>query len=176
MKKAIAIALIVIIASIGLFAGQVDVTLQGTVDATAYALTLKYGTNPTADETFDDHTTDQTLAINNLVLTEDGKTKDFYLTASGNEAKAHGVTVSIEPTPFVNKSNILSDAEDAASANDHVDVAAAYVDGYDTSITVVPYGLQNNYLLRKFNMAWTGNADLTAGDYESTVKVTYSMN
>ncbi|MGD6729818.1 MAG: hypothetical protein ACPKMZ_01985, partial [Pleomorphochaeta sp.] len=44
-----------------------------------------------------------------------------------------------------------------------------------TSLETIAAGLHSNLLVNEFNMSWSGNEELPAGDYVSNVKIEYTI-
>ncbi|MCY1152320.1 MAG: hypothetical protein OWP43_07855, partial [Sphaerochaetaceae bacterium] len=99
-------------------------------------------------------------------LTEDGKTDTFTVYASSNKNSDMSVSVKVSPESFKTTLNNGTEAFDSK--------IIPSVNTY-TSLETIAAGLHSNLLVNKFNMSWSGNEKLPAGDYVSNVKIEYTI-
>ncbi len=158
MKKLLTILTISLIATAALFAKTAQVQLVTSVAETPVTYLLAY------DGTTINDGADYSITVK--PLTENDQTKDFTVTASSNKNNDLSIEVTVTPETFKTtlNGNTNYDSKIQPKVNKIVEV--------DT----LTAGKHVNYLVNKFNLSWTGNKDLPAGDYTSNVKIEYSIN
>lgn len=165
MKKLLTILAAAIIVSVPVFATvqsekSADVQLVTKIAETAVSYELAYEGTVIADQT-----TDKDIAV--APITADGSTGNFTVIASSNLNNDLTVTVNVVPESFVTTLN---------GGTENFDSKITPKVNTDTKVNILTAGKHVNLLVNKFNLSWTGNADLPAGDYVSNVKITYSIN
>lgn len=159
MKKVITTILFFTIFAMSIFASTGNIILNGSVTGTPYNLKLLYGTNPTEIST--NYTIDTTFN-----LKQNGNTEHFYIVVNGNESVSKNCTITVTPNPFLPTSSGTYKQDDNVVVN--------YNEVSKT--TVISSGVHENGILNEFYLDWTGKTDLTAGDYQSTIQISYTIN
>ncbi len=160
MKKLLTILALAAIVSTSIFAKSAQVQLNTSIEETEVSYQLAYGDVELEDgiETYD-------IDID-APLTEDGKTDLFTVYASSNKNSDMSVSVKVSPESFkttLNNGTESYDSEITPSVNTY------------TSLETIAAGLHSNLLVNEFNMSWSGNEELPAGDYVSNVKIEYTI-
>lgn len=160
MKKAmIAIVSLVLIASVSLFAGDLNnFNVTSTVGEEAYALTLYKGETAVSK--------DENFTGDALNVAGDHEITGFTVKATGNQNVQATYTVTVTPSEFKGTINNVADTgsgitptvtETGTTTTDHT------ISGKQTAKTI--YG---------FKLSYTGDTSVAAGSYTSAVTVTYS--
>ncbi len=158
MKKLLTILALAAIVSTSMFAKSAEVQLNTSIEETEVSYQLAYDGTLLEDgiEEFD---------INiSRSLTEGGQTQDFTVYSSSNKNSDMGVVVKIAADSFrttLNDGTENYDSKITPSVNTI------------SSLSKVPAGLQEKLLVNKFNLSWSGNEELPAGDYTSDVTIKY---
>jgi uncharacterized GH25 family protein len=158
MKKLLTILALAAIVSTSMFAKSAEVQLNTSIEETEVSYQLAYDGTLLEDgiEDFD---------INiSRSLTEGGQTQDFTVYSTSNKNRDMGVVVKIAADSFrttLNDGTENYDSKITPSVNTI------------NSVSKVPAGLQKNLLVNKFNLSWSGNKELPAGDYTSDVSIKY---
>ena len=159
MKKLLTILTLAAIAVTSMSAKSAQVQLNTSIEETPVSYELAYGSDVVADGI-------EEYSILVSPLTEDGKTDFFTIKASSNMNKDLGVKVSVTPTSF---QTTLNDGKDAFDSKITPRVNTT------TNLSSISAGLHKNILVNQFNMTWSGNEELPAGNYVSNVKIEYTI-
>lgn len=166
MKKTIAIALIALASVTALFAGDKKplqdtssiVKVNAAVAKTDYNAKLYYGEESEA--------IGDTKELNEFSILTNDQTGKFSIKITGNENKSRNMSVVVTPEFF--KTTV--DNKDVTTTIKPVVNGLAVNGAY-----VIKAGLHKGDTLASFNLSWTGDADLAAGDYVSNVGISYTI-
>jgi len=159
MKKLLTILTISAIALTSLVAKSAQVQLINTIDETPVSYELSY-----AGDILSDGIEEYSILV--APLTEDGKTKDFAVHATSNMNSDMAIRVAVSPQSF---KTTLNDGSEAFDSKITPSVNTS------TQIDTLLAGKHVSLLVNEFNLSWSSNSDLPAGDYESNVKIEYSI-
>ena len=162
MKKILTILALVAITTSSLFAvvasgKSAQVQLNTSIKETEVSYNLYYNNNVINDGA--------TKQIEVAPLTEEGKTDFFTIKASSN--KNSDLTINVSVTPETFKTTINGSTELDSNILPQVNTEA--------SLTTLTAGLHKDLTVNTFNLSWSGDENLTAGDYTSDIKVEYSI-
>lgn len=139
------------------FANSTQIQLKTNVPEVIASFVLQYNGNTITGESNE-------IATNQLLSTA-GQTKDFTINSSSNYNNDKIVVVSITPDAFILQRNNKSSE------------ITPEVNWIHNTVTYIPAGVQNNFLISKFNLKWDGSSKATsldAGTYVSNVKIEYT--
>ena len=158
MKKLLTILTLSAIALTSVFAKSAEVQLVTAIDETPVSYELAYAGDILADGL-------EEYSILVSPLTEDGKTQEFTVHATSNMNNDMSVSVDVKPESFITYLNgdELFDSEITPKVNTN------------SQIDILEAGKHVNLLVNEFFLSWSGNEDLPAGDYESNVRIEYSI-
>jgi len=159
MKKLLTIITIRAIALTSLVAKSAQVQLVNTIEETPVSYELAYAGDILADGI-------EEYSILVAPLTEDGKTKDFTVHATSNQNSDMAIKVAVSPDSF---RTTLNDGSEAFNSKITPSVNTS------TQIDTLLAGKHVSLLVNQFNLSWSGDSDLPAGDYVSNVKIEYSI-
>ena len=159
MKKLLTILTLSAIALTSVFAKSAQVQLVTNIAETPVSYELAYAGDIIADGIEE---------YNILVapLTENGQTQDFTVHATSNMNSDMAVSVNVSPETF---KTTLNDGRDNFDSKILPQVNT--INKLDT----LTAGKHVSLLVNKFNLSWIGNSDLPAGDYESNVRIEYTI-
>ncbi len=166
MKKLLTILATALIVSTPLFAmlsftGQTaDVQLKTNIAETPVSYELAYD-----GDVIKDQTTNYEIGV--LTLTKDGSTKDFTVIATSNLNDDLSVLVDVIPSTFQTTLN---------NGSDNYDSGIKPSVNTSKEVSTLTAGKHVDLLVNKFNLSWSGDEELPAGDYVSNVKIMYSIN
>ena len=159
MKKLLTILTLSAIAMTSMFAKSAQVQLVNTIEETPLSYELAYAGDILADGI-------EEYSILVAPLTEDGKTEDFTVKSTSNLNSNLGVKVVVSPDSF---RTTLNDGADAFNSKITPKVNTV------SSLETITAGQHIDYLVNQFNLSWSGNDSLPAGDYVSNVKIEYTI-
>jgi len=167
MKKLLTILSISAIAMTSMFAmyspshsgKSAEVQLKTSIKETPVSYQLAYN-----NEVLNDGVKDYSIFV--APLTENGSTKDFTINATSNMNKDLAVTVKVSPDTF--KTTLNNGKNDFDS---NIKPQVNTISSLDTLVA----GKHISLLVNKFNLSWSGNSELPAGNYVSNVKIEYSI-
>lgn len=157
MKKLLTILAVATISMTAFFANSTQIQLKTNVPEVIASFVLQYNGNTITGESNE-------IATNQLLSTA-GQTKDFTINSSSNYNNDKIVVVSITPDAFILQRNNKSSE------------ITPEVNWIHNTVTHIPAGVQNNFLISKFNLKWDGFSKATsldAGTYVSNVKIEYT--
>ena len=157
MKKLLTILAVATISMTSFFANSTQIQLKTNVPEVIASFVLQYNGNTITGE-------NNEIATNQLLSTA-GQTKDFTINSSSNYNIEKIVVVSITPDAFILQRNNKSSE------------ITPEVNWIHNTVTRIPAGVQNNFLISKFNLKWDGSSKATsldAGTYVSNVKIEYT--
>jgi len=159
MKKLLTILTLSAIALTSVFAKSAQVQLVTNIAETPVSYELAYAGDIIADGIEE---------YNILVapLTENGQTQDFTVHATSNMNSDMAVSVNVSPETF---KTTLNDGRDNFDSKILPQVNT--INKLDT----LTAGKHVSLLVNKFNLSWSGNSELPAGDYESNVRIEYTI-
>jgi len=159
MKKLLTILTLSAIALTSVFAKSAQVQLVTNIAETPVSYELAYAGDIIADGIEE---------YNILVapLTENGQTRDFTVHATSNMNSDMAVSVNVSPETF---KTTLNDGRDNFDSKILPQVNT--INKLDT----LTAGKHVILLVNKFNLSWSGNSELPAGDYESNVRIEYTI-
>ena len=159
MKKLLTILTLSAIALTSVFAKSAQVQLVTNIAETPVSYELAYAGDIIADGIEE---------YNILVapLTENGQTRDFTVHATSNMNSDMAVSVNVSPETF---KTTLNDGRDNFDSKILPQVNT--INKLDT----LTAGKHVSLLVNKFNLSWSGNKELPAGDYESNVRIEYTI-
>ena len=159
MKKLLTILTLSAIALTSVFAKSAQVQLVTNIAETPVSYELAYAGDIIADGIEE---------YNILVapLTENGQTRDFTVHATSNMNSDMAVSVNVSPETF---KTTLNDGRDNFDSKILPQVNT--INKLDT----LTAGKHVSLLVNKFNLSWSGNSELPAGDYESNVRIEYTI-
>jgi hypothetical protein len=164
MKKLLTILAAALIVSAPVFASvsgkSADVQLKTNIAETPVSYELAYN-----GDVIEDQTTNYEIGV--LTLTKDGSTKDFTVIATSNLNDDLSVFVDVVPSTFQTTLN---------NGNDNYDSGIKPSVNTTEKVSTLTAGKHVDLLVNKFNLSWSGDEDLPAGDYVSNVKIMYSIN
>lgn len=158
MKKIFTILTISLISITSVFAKSAQVQLETSVEETPVSYELAYNNEVLADGL-------EEYSILVAPLTENGKTKDFTITASSNMNKDLDIVVRVHAHSFKTTLN------NTTSYDSKIEPKVNTI----TSLNSLKAGNNKNVLVNQFNLSWIGNEDLPAGKYVSDVYIYYSI-
>ncbi|MGD6731773.1 MAG: hypothetical protein ACPKMZ_11965 [Pleomorphochaeta sp.] len=141
-------------------AKSAQVQLTTVISESELTYELYYNNSEIADST-----TEYVINIADSLSTG-GETEDFTVLASSNKNSDMSVSVKVSPESFKTTLNNGTEAFDSK--------IIPSVNTY-TSLETIAAGLHSNLLVNEFNMSWSGNEELPAGDYVSNVKIEYTI-
>lgn len=159
MKKLLTILALTVISMTALFANTTKVQLKTDVPEVKASFVLKYNNNAITGETNE--------FVMDKKLSERGQTKDFIINVTSNYNNNQNVQVAITPGDFILQRN---------GASSNIKPTVNWIHKVETFI---PAGVQNDFLISKFNLTWDGTskaAELDAGTYVSDVQIVYTAN
>ncbi len=166
MKKLLTILATALIVSAPLFATvsfqgkTADVQLKTNIAETPVSYELAYD-----GDVIKDQTTNYEIGV--LTLTKDGSTKDFTVIATSNLNDDLSVFVDVIPSTFQTTLN---------NGSDNYDSGIKPSVNTSKEVSTLTAGKHVDLLVNKFNLSWSGDEELPAGDYVSNVKIMYSIN
>ncbi len=150
--------------------------VQGIAVSSEYILSLYYGNNDISNQSgYDLSDIDWRIDDPNILNTTDVFT---IFAESGNVQEDNTLEVIIEPSVFVgtfidNSTYITSIVPSITPTSDSVGV---FSDDNTTITNTLPSGYISESLeLAKFRLSWSGDATLPAGEYKSTITITYKL-
>lgn len=165
MKKLLTILTITLFLSVAAFASSNEVKINGNVAEDAYALKLYYGSSSTSLTLINDNNFVVKNGDNPFDLTQKGNTQNFSIRLNGNQNTAPVLDISTVVTPFK--------PTDTTKTYKETDEVA--VEKYDEVTPAVGAGYHSGTIVKQFALRWDGNKQLTAGSYQSTVTINYSV-
>jgi len=158
MKKLLTILTLSAIALTSVFAKSAEVQLVTAIDETPVSYELAYAGDLLADGI-------EEYSILVAPLTEDGKTEEFTVHATSNMNNDMSVSVEVKPESFITFLN----------GDEKFDSKITPKVNTNSQIDILEAGKHVSLLVNEFFLSWSGNEDLPAGDYESNVRIEYSI-
>lgn len=147
-------------------APEMNVTLKSSLTATPYDLSLTYGSEKGTISFTDGK------VIDGLDLTVNGNTEEFnVLISSGNLNKTITFVTEISALPFTG----LVDGKEYTTEN-NLSIVNSKGDSQSAYKAEIAAGPNASQSIAQFNFKWDGQKDLPAGDYETTNKISISVN
>ncbi len=159
MKKLLTILIISTIAVTSIFAKSAEVQLVNNIaeEEVKYKLTYE-------NKLIDNGTEKYEIAVKSL--TEASETGIFRVVASSNMNSDLGIEVKVKPYSFTTTLNGGTETSDSG-------ITPELKQG--DYIKILKAGINSALVVNEFHLMWKGNADLTAGDYVSNVKIEYTI-
>lgn len=173
MKKTIAILLVQAVVMTGVFAANenaANVTLNASVKSETYIPTLYYKGASLVDGAaiFSDGVDGSSMW--DLASTTPVTTDVFSVQVSGNENVSRYLKVTVKPGDFIA-------TVDGVNHPANITITPEATNGVinDATGNKINAGKQSGAELCTFTLGWTGDANLPAGDYTSTVQIGYTV-
>ena len=166
MKKLLTVLAITAIAMTQMFAmvqasgKSAQVQLVNTINETPLTYELAYDGSK-----INDATSEYKIAVSSL--TADGKTKDFTVTSNSNLNSYKTVSVVVTPETFVTTIN--------GSEKHDSNILPVVNTDKETNVAIISAGKHLNYLVNTFFLSWSGDENITAGNYVSNVRINYTI-
>lgn len=157
MKKLL-LVIVLLISFTSIYAKSAQVELQTNVEEREVSYNLYY-----INEKIEDNINDYVIEVN--PLNEDGQTDYFSIIASGNKNNDLSVSVEVVPQSF---KTILN-------GNKTFDSNITPLVNTEYKLDIFPAGNNDNLLVNKFYLNWSGNENLPAGEYKSNIFITYTI-
>lgn len=175
MKRIIAIVLVSIVALLGAVAKESNMKVMGNVPEIPFSTQLTYDGIAMAETEFDVFE-DGVGGSARWNLTEAGQTKVFALNFKGNQRETHKVTINMSASDFTDGADghttqtVYIDNITTTSKKERYDGKTGW-----TQSRAIASGMYNKWTYGiAFRLYWDGDATMDAGDYASTVTVTYA--
>lgn len=178
MKKTILVILLALFILPSLFAetGKNNYIVQGIAASSDHVLALYYGDTDISDSTGFD------LSNVNWKIddsTVENSTDIFTIsTVSGNASMESTLEVTIEPsvftTTFSNQTTFQTDITPEVIPTS--DMIGNFSNDNKTITNIIPSGdISEKIILAKFKLLWVGNESIPAGEYKSTITISYKL-
>lgn len=176
MKKVLAILLVLVVAMTGVMATEAGtVNLMAKVAESDYIPTLYYNYNSdgvtfvVAETAIYESATGSTPW--DLLNTSEATTNYFVVKVSGDQLETKSIKLSVSASNFIGK---IADGSDYSSDSGvNVSVKSSTGAGFESSGASLR-GQKDKSEIGRFVLSWTGKENLPAGDYQSTVTLSYT--
>jgi len=178
MKKVLLHNLLFVVLLLPIFAETYtyNYNVQGIADSSEYVLSLYYGDYDISNQSgYDLSDIDWRIDDPDILNTTDVFT---IFAESGNIEDNNTLEVTIEPSVFIGtfSDNSTYTTNIVPSVTPTADSVGVYSDDNTTITNTIPSGFISESLeLAKFRLSWSGDATLPAGEYKSTITITYKL-